>query len=119
MHPSMADTGIEIYPPCTGSHPAMPSESNFISSRAGESPFSLRLEENGFIELPPRIKRNNNLKPKSFDQIPLFVKQPLSGSIGDYPKPAIRGQALKIVTFGIIWFTTTTILGCPSLLGLI
>ena len=50
----------------------------------------LRLEENGFIELPPRIKRNNNLKPKSFDQTPLFIKQPLGGSVGDYPKPAIR-----------------------------
>jgi len=50
----------------------------------------LRLEENGFIELPPRIKRNNNLKPKSFDQTPLFINQPLGGSVGDYPKPAIR-----------------------------
>jgi hypothetical protein len=50
----------------------------------------LRLEEKGFIELPPRIKQNNNLKPKSFDQIPLFIKQELSGSICDYPKPAIR-----------------------------
>jgi len=50
----------------------------------------LRLEENGFIELPPRIKRNNNLKRKSFDQIPFFVNKQLSGSVGDYPKPAIR-----------------------------
>jgi len=50
----------------------------------------LRLEENGFIELPPRIKRNNNLKPKSFDQIPLFIKQLLNGSVGDCPKPTIR-----------------------------
>lgn len=50
----------------------------------------LRLEEKGFIELPPRIKQNNNLKPKSFDQIPLFIKQELSGSVSNYPKPILR-----------------------------
>lgn len=50
----------------------------------------LRLEEKGFIELPPRIKQNNNLKPKSFDQIPLFIKQGLSGSVSNYPKPILR-----------------------------
>jgi hypothetical protein len=32
----------------------------------------LRLEEKGFIELPARIRRNNNLKKKSFAQIPFF-----------------------------------------------
>lgn len=45
----------------------------------------LRLEEKGFIELPPRIKQKNNLKRKSFDQIPIFLKEQLTGSIGDYP----------------------------------
>lgn len=46
----------------------------------------LRLEEKGLIELPPRIRPNNNLKKKSFDQIPLFNKNPLTGSAGDYPE---------------------------------
>jgi len=45
----------------------------------------LRLEEKGLIKLPPRIRPNNNLKKKSFDQIPLFNKNPLTGSAGDYP----------------------------------
>jgi hypothetical protein len=43
----------------------------------------LRLEEKGFIKLPPRIRPKNNLKPKRFDQIPLFLKRPLSGLIGN------------------------------------
>lgn len=49
----------------------------------------LRLEENGFVELPPRLRPKNNLKRRSFDQIPLFIKSRLGGSIGDYDKPAI------------------------------
>ena len=44
----------------------------------------LRLEEKGFIELPPRLRPKNNLKRKSFDQIPLFKKQALKGSVGQY-----------------------------------
>ena len=50
----------------------------------------LRLEENGFVELPPRLRPKNNLKQKSFDQIPLFIKGQLAGSVGDYDKPTIR-----------------------------
>lgn len=50
----------------------------------------LRLEEKGFIELPPRLRPKNNLKHKSFDQIPLFIKRQLDGSIGDLPKLTIR-----------------------------
>lgn len=49
----------------------------------------LRLEERGFIELPPRQKENNNKKKRAFVQIPLFVKHPLEGLIGAYPKPII------------------------------
>ena len=44
----------------------------------------LRLEEKGFIELPPRIRPNNNLREKSFAQIPLFPKKALDGFAGDY-----------------------------------
>lgn len=46
----------------------------------------LRLEEKGLVDLPPRIRPNNNRKKKSFDQIPLFNKDPLTGSAGDYPE---------------------------------
>jgi hypothetical protein len=50
----------------------------------------LRLEEQGFIELPPRIRRNNNRKKHSFAQIPLFAKKPVGGSAGDYPELCVR-----------------------------
>lgn len=50
----------------------------------------LRLEENGFVKLPPRLRPKNNLKRKSFDQIPLFIKRHLGGSIGDYDQPTTR-----------------------------
>jgi hypothetical protein len=50
----------------------------------------LRLEEKGFIELPPRLRPKNNLKAKSFDQIPLFVKDGLAGFVGEHPKFSLR-----------------------------
>jgi hypothetical protein len=50
----------------------------------------LRLEENGLVELPPRLRPKNNLKRKPLDQIPLFIKEQLSGSIGDHPGLTIR-----------------------------
>jgi hypothetical protein len=50
----------------------------------------LRLEEKGFIELPLRLRPKNNLKRKSFTQIPLFSKQALSGSVSHYPQIDIR-----------------------------
>ena len=37
----------------------------------------LRLEEKGLIELPPRLRPKNNLKPNAFAQIPLFCNTPL------------------------------------------
>lgn len=50
----------------------------------------LRLEENGFIELPPRIRRNNNRKKKSFDQVPLFLHKQIDGSVGKHDTPYIQ-----------------------------
>ena len=50
----------------------------------------LRLEEKGFIKLPPRLRPKNNLKKKSFDQIPLFLKEQLEGSVGEHTKPVIK-----------------------------
>lgn len=50
----------------------------------------LRLEEAGHIQLPPRQRPKNNLKAADFSQIPLFVDQPLSGRVGDYPPAQVR-----------------------------
>jgi len=50
----------------------------------------LRLEEKKFIKLPPRLRPKNNLKKKSFDQIPLFLKEQLEGSAGEHTKPVIK-----------------------------
>lgn len=47
----------------------------------------LRLEEQGFVELPKRLRPKNNLKEKSLDQVPLFLKEPMGGSAGDYDRP--------------------------------
>jgi len=49
----------------------------------------LRLEEHGFIKLPPRKNCNIHLKQKSYKQIPLFIKKELCGKAGDYPDPVI------------------------------
>jgi len=49
----------------------------------------LRLEEKGFIQLPPRLRPKNNKKAKSFGQIPIFRQAHLEGIIGQYPKPII------------------------------
>ena len=50
----------------------------------------LRLEEAGFIELPPRLRPKNNLKQRSFEQIPLFLKEQISGSAGKHADPQIQ-----------------------------
>ncbi|MBD3300751.1 MAG: DUF4338 domain-containing protein [Candidatus Moranbacteria bacterium] len=50
----------------------------------------LRLEERGLIALPPRLRPKNNLKKKSFDQIPLFLQEPLNGSVGEHDRPCIE-----------------------------
>ena len=47
----------------------------------------LRLEEQGFVELPKRLRPKNNLKGKSLEQVPLFLKEPMSGSAGEYDRP--------------------------------
>jgi Domain of unknown function (DUF4338) len=44
----------------------------------------LRLEERRLIELPPRLRPKNNLKEKSFDQVPLFLSTPMGGAVGEH-----------------------------------
>jgi hypothetical protein len=50
----------------------------------------LRLEEKGFVSLPPRLRPKNNLKRKCFDTVPDFEKRELRGRISEFPKPAVR-----------------------------
>lgn len=50
----------------------------------------LRLEEKKFVKLPPRLSQKNNLKCTSFDQIPLFAKEHLRGTISNYSNLTIR-----------------------------
>jgi hypothetical protein len=50
----------------------------------------LRLEEEGFIELPPRLRPKNNLKQKCFAQIPLFLKAQIHGSAGKHDRAHIQ-----------------------------
>jgi hypothetical protein len=50
----------------------------------------LRLQEQGLIELPPRLRPKNNLKQKSFSQIPFFVQEPVNGSVGEHGRPSIE-----------------------------
>lgn len=50
----------------------------------------LRLEENGFIQLPPQIRPNNNHKKASLDQIPLYIHKQLDGNIGDFTNPKVQ-----------------------------
>lgn len=50
----------------------------------------LRLEEKGFIKLPPRLNQKNNLKRNTYAQIPIFKKQDLTGIVGNYSKLTIR-----------------------------
>lgn len=77
----------------------------------------LRLEEKGFIELPPRIRRNNNLKKNSFAQIPFFPREPLGGSAGDYQELCVR---LAAPSYGYLWDYLVHhyhYLGLPTLVG--
>jgi len=50
----------------------------------------LRMEEQALIELPPRLRPKNNLKEKSFAQIPFFVQEPINGSVGEHDRPYIE-----------------------------
>lgn len=50
----------------------------------------LRLEEKGFINLPPRFNQKNNLKRNIYAQIPIFKKQDLTGIVGNYSKLTIQ-----------------------------
>ena len=50
----------------------------------------LRLEEKGFIELPPRLRPKNNLKKKAFAQTPFFKNAPLDEPVSRYSNLQIR-----------------------------
>lgn len=50
----------------------------------------LRLEEKGFIRLPPHLNQKNNLKRNTYAQIPIFKKQDLAGIAGNYSKLTVQ-----------------------------
>jgi hypothetical protein len=77
----------------------------------------LRLEEKGFVELPPRLRPKNNLKKKSFEQRPFFKKEPLKGPLSDY-----GGLEIQLVETGndYLWgylLHHYHYLGLPKLVG--
>jgi hypothetical protein len=77
----------------------------------------LRLEENGFVRLPARKRTKINGKAKSFDQIPLFVKKPLSGPVGRFAQPVIcslSGPDTRLWDYLIHHYHY---LGLPTLVG--
>jgi hypothetical protein len=77
----------------------------------------LRLEEKGIIDLPPRIRRNNNRKKNSFAQIPFFKKEPRNGSAGDYQELCVR---FVTPSYGYLWdylIHHYHYLGLPTLVG--
>ena len=61
----------------------------------------LRLEEQGFIQLPPRIRPKNNLRLKTFDQMPIFIKRGLGGTITEYGTLTI--QVVKDPQGNYLW----------------
>ena len=78
----------------------------------------LRLEEQGLVVLPPRIRPKNNLKPKVFEQIPLFVRRTREGTITEYEIPTI--QVVKGHQEGYLWgylLHHYHYLGDPKLVG--
>ena len=77
----------------------------------------LRLEEEKLIELPPRLRSKNNLNPKSFDQIPLFIKEQLAGSVGDYPEVSIRATSSQSNYLWDYLVHHYHYLGLPKLVG--
>jgi hypothetical protein len=50
----------------------------------------LRLEERGLVSLPPRLKPKNNLAVRDFAQIPIFVREPLSGTLQEHGEPSLH-----------------------------
>ena len=50
----------------------------------------LRLEEAGLIALPPRQRVKVNRARKTYLQMPLYARAPLTGTVGDFPAPVIE-----------------------------
>jgi hypothetical protein len=77
----------------------------------------LRLEEKGFIELPPRLRPKNNLKRNTFAQSPLFCNTPLEDLLSQYGEPSLQ---LVTPSESYLWDYLVHhyhYLGRPSLVG--
>ncbi len=77
----------------------------------------LRLEEQGFIELPPRLRPKNNLTVRRFDQVPLFSNKSLSGSLSDYSQPILQPIDRKDQYLWGYLLSHYHYLGVPKLVG--
>jgi hypothetical protein len=77
----------------------------------------LRLEEQGFIALPPRLRPKNNLKAQRFDQIPLFSNKSLSGSLSDYSQPILQSVGSEDQYLCRYLLSHYHYLGVPKLVG--
>lgn len=78
----------------------------------------LRLEEKGYIELPPRIKNKNNTKERSYEQIPLFFRrEDLSGLAGDYQDISIKKVSAEDEYLWSYLLHHYHYLGLPRLVG--
>lgn len=77
----------------------------------------LRLEEQGFIELPPRRRPKNNLKAPRFDQVPLFSSQSLCGSVSDYDSPILEPVTRENQYLWGYLLAHYHYLGVPTLVG--
>ena len=77
----------------------------------------LRLEEKGFVELPPRLRPKNNLKRNTFAQTPLFCNTPLEDILSQYGELSLR---LVTPSESYLWDYLVHhyhYLGRPSLVG--
>ena len=77
----------------------------------------LRLEEQGFIQLPPRNRPKNNRKATSFAQVPCFEQTPRQGLVCDYPRPVVRELRGAETSLWDYLMHRYHYLGLPTLVG--
>ena len=77
----------------------------------------LRLEEAGYVELPPRLRVKNNLKRPSYGRKPSFISRPLCGQINEFPLPVLREAHGEDAYLWDYLITHYHYLGNPKLVG--
>lgn len=77
----------------------------------------LRLEEAGWVALPPHQRVKNNGMVKPYVEVPAYCHQPLVGRTGDYAPPVFleaRGADRYLRDYLVHHYHY---LGCPKLVG--